>query len=85
MPQESEVRAGGYACLGADLLIIEPNNAVREAETQLVAMILVPWKPCILSWLLLELELDCWSRSVRYCAAPSRLLRACTRRTGMCT
>jgi hypothetical protein len=54
MPQESEVRAGGYA----DLLIIEPNNAVRETETQLVAMILVPWKPCILSWLLLELELE---------------------------
>lgn len=83
VPQPPGKRRKGDALLswlGCSSLIIEPNNAVRETETQLAAMILVPRKPCIRSWL----PLGVGPSVVRCRAAPSSLLRvlACT---GMCT
>lgn len=79
-------RGGGDACLvglGAHLFIIEPNNAVRETETQLMAIILVPRKPCTRACLLFE-----WVRvlpPLHRTAAPASILpcvlgvRACVR------
>lgn len=84
-PQAPGKRRGG--CLlswpGRSPLIIEPNNAVRETETQLMAIILVPRKPCTRACLLFE-----WVRvlpPLHRTAAPASLLpcvlgvRACVR------